>query len=77
MFNQLKFILTSPSKKKKFILTWKNMEKSVSPLIIGENIILVLTFWGHSQFDSYILLAVNLILFIFNLQSIWFLPLIH
>ena len=45
MFNQLKFILTSPSKKKKkFILTWKNMEKSVSPLIIGENIILVLTF---------------------------------
>ena len=74
MFNQLKFILTSPSKKKK---VYFNMETSISPLIIGENIILVLTFWGHSQFDSYILLAVNLILFIFNLQSIWFLPLIH
>ena len=43
------------------------MEKSVSPLIIGENIILVLTFWGHSQFDSYVLFAVNLILFIFQL----------
>ena len=42
------------------------------PLIIllfslGENIILVFTFWGYNQFDFYILVTVNLVLVIFNL----------
>ena len=37
----------------------------------SENTILVSTFWGHSQFGSYILVLVNLILIIVNLQSIW------
>ena len=33
----------------------------------GENDILVPTFWGHSQFGLYILVAINLVLIIFNL----------
>jgi len=37
---------------------------------LGENIILVLTFSGHVQFSPYILIAVNLVLVIFNLQLI-------
>ena len=42
------------------------------PLIIllfslGENIILVFTFWGYNQFDFYILVTVNLVIVIFNL----------
>ena len=28
---------------------------------IGENTILILTFWGHSQFSPYILITVNLV----------------
>ena len=36
-------------------------------LIIGENIILIFTFWSHSQFGPYILVAVNLVSVIFNL----------
>ena len=42
---------------------------------IDENTILVLTFWVHNQFDPYILVADNLVFVIFNLQSIWSLPL--
>ena len=45
--------------------------------IIGENTILVLTFWDHSQFGPYILAAVNLVPIIFYLQSICSLPLTH
>ena len=37
---------------------------------LGENAILIPTFWGHCQFSTYILVAVNLIPIIFNLQSI-------
>ena len=42
------------------------------PLIIllfslGENTILVPTFWGYNQFDFYILVTVNLVIVIFNL----------
>lgn len=36
----------------------------------GENTILVPTFWNHNQFGLYILVVVNLVLDIFNLQSI-------
>ena len=43
--------------------------------IFGENIILVPIFWGHGQFGPYILVAVHMILVIFNFQSIWSLPL--
>ena len=43
----------------------------------GENTVLVPTFWGHNQFSPYILVAVNLVPIIFNLQSIWSLPLTH
>ena len=46
-------------------------------LIFSENIILVHTFWAHNQFGPYILVTVNLIPAIFNLQSIWSLPLTH
>ena len=35
---------------------------------------LIPTFWGHNQFGHYILVVVNLVLIIFNLQSIWSLP---
>ena len=45
--------------------------------VFGENTILVPTFWSHSQFSPYILVLVNLVHIIFNLQSIWFLPLTH
>ena len=38
---------------------------------IGKKTILVLTFWGHSQFGPYILIAINLLSVIFNLQSFW------
>ena len=38
--------------------------------LIGENIILVPIFWGHSQFSPYILRAVNLVPAIFKSQSI-------
>ena len=48
-----------------------------SKYILGENTTLVPTFWSPSQFDPYILVADNLILVIFNMQSIWFLPLTH
>ena len=37
---------------------------------LGENIVLVPIFWGYSQFNTYILIAVNLIYIIFNLQLI-------
>ena len=37
---------------------------------LGENTILISTFWGNSQFGPYILIAVNLVFIIFNLQSI-------
>ena len=37
----------------------------------GENTILVPIFLGLSQFDSYILIAINLVPAIFNLQLIW------
>ena len=43
----------------------------------GVNTILVPTFWFHSQFGSYILVAVNLVPIIFNLHLIWSLPLTH
>ena len=43
----------------------------------GENTILVLTFWSHSQFSPYILVAVNLVPIIFSLYPIWFLSLTH
>ena len=39
--------------------------------------ILVPTFYGYNQFGPYILITVNLVPIIFNLQSIWSLPLIH
>jgi len=38
-----------------------------SNYILGENTILVPTFWSCSQFGLYILAAVNLILIIFNM----------
>ena len=41
-----------------------------------ENTIFVSAFLSSDQFDSYILVAVNLVSVIFNLQLIWFLPLI-
>jgi len=34
----------------------------------GKNIILVPIFWSYSQFSSYILVAINLIIVIFNLK---------
>ena len=51
--------------------------QKVSEKIIGENTILVPTFWDHSQFGLYILVAVNLVPVIFKLHSIWSLPLIY
>ena len=35
-----------------------------------QNTILVPIFWGHSQFGSYILVAINLVPIIFHLQPI-------
>ena len=37
---------------------------------LGKNIILVPIFWNHSQFSSYILVAVNLVPAILNLKVI-------
>ena len=37
---------------------------------VGENTILVLTFWGHGQFGPYILVVINLVHVIFKLESI-------
>ena len=45
-------------------------------LIIGENTILIPTFWCYSQFGPYILVTVNLVPIIFNLHLIWSLLLI-
>ena len=36
----------------------------------SQNTILVLIFWDHSQFGPYILVAINLILVIFIIESI-------
>ena len=52
---------------------WKMGQK----FILGENTILILTFWGHNQFGPYILVTVNLVPTIFNLQPIWPLLLSH
>ena len=38
-----------------------------NPFNIGENTILFPIFWGHSQFDPYILVTINLVPVIFNL----------
>ena len=43
----------------------------------GEIITLVPTFWGYGQLRPYIFVAVNLIFVIYNLKSIWSLPLTH
>ena len=43
----------------------------------SQNTILVLTFLDHNQFGPYILVAINLILVIFIIESIWYLPLNH
>ena len=48
-----------------------------SPRQFSENMILILTFWGYGQFGPYILVTINLVPLIFNLRSIWNLPLTH
>ena len=45
--------------------------------LLGENTILILTFWSRGQFGPYIFVTVNLVPIIFNLKSIWSLPLTH
>ena len=59
------------------MLIFSNLKGVECYFILGENTILVLTFWSYGQFGSYILIVVNLVHVIFNLQSIWFLPLTH
>ena len=49
----------------------------LSKLIEGKNTVLIPIFWSYSQFGPYILGIINLVFVIFNLQSIWFLPLTH
>ena len=58
------------------------MQKEVKPRMTirkkkGENTILILIFWGYSQFGPYILVAINLVPAIFNLQLIQFLSLTY
>ena len=54
-----------------------SIDNHLSKINEDENTILVLTFWGQSQFSPYIIIAVNLVPVIFKLQSIWSLPLTY
>ena len=53
------------------------MKLKIKWIILDENTILVHTFRVHNQFSPYILVTVNLVPVIFNLHSIWSLPLTH
>ena len=48
---------------------WDKMWFLTNKFILGENTILVSTFWGYSKFDPYILVIINLVSIIFHLQS--------
>ena len=68
LFNNKKIGLSSPISiyhPVRFHVTYK----------LGENTILIFTFWGYNQFGPHILKAINLVPAIFKSQLIWSLPL--
>ena len=50
-----------------YIIIVHNYAAFLVTLFLGKNIVLVSTFWVHSQFNPYILITVNLVHVIFNL----------